>query len=62
MRSLVALLAISAISLAALPLVGCGSSKPDPREREGFIDTSDPGETSLYKPEDFERGKPRRGP
>ena len=24
------------------PLMGCGSSTPDPREREDFVDTSDP--------------------
>ena len=25
-----------------LPCIGCGESKPDPREREDFVDTTDP--------------------
>jgi hypothetical protein len=25
-----------------IPVVGCGGGKPDPRQREDFVDTSDP--------------------
>lgn len=60
MRSFVALLALASVSLS---LSGCGESKPDPRDRPDFIDTSDPGSTSLYSPEDFEtKGRPPAGP
>lgn len=58
MRSIIALLVFSIVPLA---MAGCGPSKPDPREAEDFIDTSDPGSSSLYSPEDFQQGQtPRR--
>jgi hypothetical protein len=40
MRSLATLLL--AASLLVVPCLGCGGDRPDPREREDFIDTTDP--------------------
>lgn len=34
---------------------GCGPSKPDPRDRPDFVDTSDPGSVSLYSIDDFKK-------
>jgi hypothetical protein len=40
MRSVATLLL--AASLLLVPCLGCGGGRPDPREREDFVDTTDP--------------------
>ena len=34
-----------ALSLSLLPCLGCGESKPDPRDNPDFVDDSDPNVT-----------------
>ena len=53
MRSLATLLL--AASLLLVPCLGCGGGRPDPREREDFVDTTDPN-VALEAMEDTEPG------
>jgi hypothetical protein len=53
------LFAVLTLCFTVLSVIGCGGeSKPDPRDRPDFIDTSDPGATSLYTEDDFKQGRP----
>jgi hypothetical protein len=44
-----------------LPCLGCGSGKPDPREREGFVDTTDPDAIMIEMGGPAGRGNTRPG-
>ena len=48
------------ILLLCLPMcgVGCGQSKPDPRDREDFVDTTDPSMVELPAPAGSGGGAP----
>jgi hypothetical protein len=46
------LVALLLLLLLMLPLAGCGSSKPDPRDRPDFVDTSDPSSIGGMAPRD----------
>ena len=45
MRKLLSLLFI----LSVICVVGCAEKRPDPRQQEGFVDTSDPSKVMLPK-------------
>lgn len=43
-------LMFATLLVVTLGVIGCGESKPDPREREGFVDTSDPNKVQMGPP------------
>lgn len=47
----------SALTAILFVIPACGPSKPDPRDRPDFVDTSDPGSVSLYSEDDFKKKK-----
>jgi hypothetical protein len=44
------LMLLVACSALLTPFVGCGQSKPDPRKRPDFVDTSDPSKVGGMLP------------
>lgn len=42
-------------SLLLVPCLGCGGGRPDPRDREDFVDTTDP-DAVLQEMQDTEGG------
>jgi hypothetical protein len=44
-----------AASLLLVPCLGCGGGRPDPRDREDFVDTTDP-DAVLQEMQDTEGG------
>jgi hypothetical protein len=45
-----------------MPCLGCGGGKPDPRDREGFVDTTDPDAIMIEMGGPAGPGKTRPGP
>ena len=56
-----ALLCLLLAAFTAGPvLVGCGEKRPDPREREDFVDTSDPSKLKMKPIGGPESGQPKQ--